>query len=163
VQPSLIRTEADEVTYHFHVYIRYNLEKSLLEGALTTADIPEYWNEQYKKLLNVDVPDDKRGVLQDVHWSHGSFGYFPTYSLGSLYAAQFYQKAKEVIPDLEEGIRRGETRPLLQWLRENIHNQGRYYTSTELCRKVTGETLNPGAFLQYLGEKYGAIYFDRHL
>lgn len=163
VQPSLIRTEADEVSYHFHVYIRYGLEKSLLEGALSTADIPEYWNEQYKKLLDVDVPDDKQGALQDVHWSHGSFGYFPTYSLGSLYAAQFYQQAKRVIPYLEEGISKGDTRPLLQWLREAIHAKGRYYTSEELCREVTGETLNPDCFLQYVQEKYAVIYFDNHM
>jgi carboxypeptidase Taq len=163
VQPSLIRTEADEVSYHFHVYIRYGLEKNLLEGALSTADLPQYWNEQYKTLLDVEVPDDKRGVLQDVHWSHGSFGYFPTYSLGSLYAAQFYQKAKEVIPDLEAGISTGETGPLLQWLREAIHAKGRYSTSEELCREVTGEPLNPNRFLQYVQEKYRAIYFDNHL
>ena len=163
VQPSLIRTEADEVSYHFHVYIRYQLEKGLLEGSLSTTDLPDYWNHQYKKLLDIEVPDDKRGALQDVHWSHGSFGYFPTYSLGSLYAAQFYQKAKEVLPHLEEGISRGETGPLLQWLRENIHTKGRFYTSEELCKKVTGETLDPGYFLQYVQDKYAAIYFDNDL
>jgi carboxypeptidase Taq len=158
VQPSLIRTEADEISYHFHVYIRYQLEKKLLEGSLTTADIPGYWNEQYKNLLDVDVPDDKQGALQDVHWSHGSFGYFPTYSLGSFYAAQIYQKAKEVIPNMEAEIATGNTAPLLQWLRQSIHTKGRYYTSEELCREVTGQTLDPACFLQYAEEKYNSIY-----
>ncbi|RYZ59158.1 MAG: carboxypeptidase M32, partial [Chitinophagaceae bacterium] len=158
VQPSLIRTEADEISYHFHVYIRYSLEKRLLEGSLQTADIPHFWNEQYKTLLDVSVPDDKSGALQDVHWSHGSFGYFPTYSLGSLYAAQFFAKANAVLPGLEENIRLGNTLPLLQWLRQCIHGKGRYYTSEELCTAVTGEPLNTTYFLHYATEKYAAIY-----
>jgi carboxypeptidase Taq len=159
VQPSLIRTEADEISYHFHVFIRYELEKQLLEGTLQTADIPQFWNEQYKKLLDVNVPDDKQGALQDVHWSHGSFGYFPTYSLGSLYAAQFFAGAKKAIPELEEQIAAGDTAPLLEWLRTTIHNKGRFYTSEELCKEITGEPLNPAYFLQYAAEKYKGIYF----
>ncbi len=158
VQPSLIRTEADEISYHFHVYIRYSLEKRLLEGSLQTADIPHYWKEQYQTLLDVTVPDDKNGALQDVHWSHGSFGYFPTYSLGSLYAAQFFAKAKAALPGLEENIGLGNTLPLLQWLRQCIHEKGRYYTSEELCTAVTGEPLNTTYFLQYATGKYAAIY-----
>ncbi|HET7898887.1 MAG TPA: carboxypeptidase M32, partial [Flavisolibacter sp.] len=158
VQPSLIRTEADEISYHFHVFIRYELEKGLLEGSLQTADIPLLWNDQYKQLLDVNVPDDKQGALQDVHWSHGSFGYFPTYSLGSLYAAQFFDRAKSTLPGLEEQIAEGNTQPLLSWLRETIHAKGRYYTSEELCREVTGEPLNPDYFLAYAKEKYAAIY-----
>lgn len=159
VQPSLIRTEADEISYHFHVYIRYELEKALLDGSLQTAEIPAFWNQQYKRLLDVAVPDDKRGALQDVHWSHGSFGYFPTYSLGSLYAAQFYAAAKQSLPGLEAQISAGDTLALLSWLRKNIHAHGRYYTSEELCREVTGETLNPAYFLRYAEEKYSDIYF----
>jgi carboxypeptidase Taq len=158
VQPSLIRTEADEVSYHFHVYIRYQLEKRLLDGTLATADIPQYWNEQYKELLNVDVPDDKQGALQDVHWSHGSFGYFPTYSLGSFYAAQLFQKAKEVLTGLEADVASGDTGKLLAWLRQEIHAKGRFYTSEDLCRQVTGKGLDPVAFLQYAEEKYRDIY-----
>lgn len=158
VQPSLIRTEADEVSYHFHVFIRYQLEKELLAGTLQTADIPAFWNEQYKQLLDVHVPDDKRGALQDVHWSHGSFGYFPTYSLGSLYAAQFYAQAAKDITGLEAQISQGHTAPLLQWLRANIHARGRYYTSEELCKEVTGEPLNPNHFLTYARGKYAEIY-----
>jgi carboxypeptidase Taq len=158
VQPSLIRTEADEITYHFHVYIRYELEKRLIEGSLSTHEIPFFWNEHYKNLMNVDVPDDKRGCLQDVHWSHGSFGYFPTYSLGSFYAAQFFSTAKLQLKDLEKEIAQGTTSNLLQWLRDNIHIKGRFYTSEELCKAVTGKTLDVTYFINHLLDKYTAIY-----
>jgi len=158
VQPSLIRTEADEITYHFHVYIRYQLEKSLLDGSLTTADIPQFWNEHYKKYLNVTVPNAKNGCLQDVHWSHGSFGYFPTYSLGSFYATQFFAQASKALPGLTDQIAKGELAPLLQWLRKEIHAHGRFYTSEELCRQVSGEGLNVQYFMDYLLEKYTSIY-----
>ncbi|ANE50711.1 carboxypeptidase M32 [Flavisolibacter tropicus] len=158
VQPSLIRTEADEISYHFHVYIRYELEKKLIEGSLKTNEIPHFWNEHYNNLLNVTVPDDKRGCLQDVHWSHGSFGYFPTYSLGSFYAAQFYSSAKSNIPELEEQITKGQTQSLLHWLRENIHAKGRFYTSEELCKQVTGSGLDVSHFMGYILKKFETIY-----
>jgi carboxypeptidase Taq len=158
VQPSLIRTEADEITYHFHVYIRYELEKRLLERSLTTAEIPEYWRVQYKRWMDVTVPDDKHGPLQDVHWSHGSFGYFPTYSLGSFYAAQFYAQAKVEIPGLEGEISQGNTGPLLRWLRQGIHQKGRFYTSAELCQHLTGKPLDVNHFITYVLEKWGKIY-----
>jgi carboxypeptidase Taq len=158
VQPSLIRTEADEITYHFHVYVRYELEKRLIEGSLPTQDIPAVWNEQYKNLMGVEVPNDKKGCLQDVHWSHGSFGYFPTYSLGSFYAAQFFDTAMSRLNDLENEIGRGQTSRLLQWLRENIHNKGRFYLSEELCQAVTGKTLDVSHFLKHLLDKYSSIY-----
>ncbi|MCW3073573.1 MAG: carboxypeptidase [Flaviaesturariibacter sp.] len=158
VAPSLVRTEADEITYHFHVFIRYELEKNLIEGLLTTKDIPAYWNEQYKKWLGVTVPDDKRGCLQDVHWSHGSFGYFPTYSLGSFYAAQFYAQAKKEIPNLENLIKTGDSSTLLSWLRKNIHPFGRKYSSEKLCHKVTAQSLSVEYFLNYVRHKYGSIY-----
>lgn len=158
VTPSLIRTEADELTYHFHVMIRYELEKALLENTITTADIPAFWNERYMKYMNVKVPNDKLGCLQDVHWSHGSFGYFPTYSLGSFYAAQFFAMAEKSIPGLDLQIQKGETHLLLSWLREQVHRYGRMYNSGELCRKVTGEPLNISYFLQYLQRKYENIY-----
>lgn len=158
VQPSLIRTEADEITYHFHVFIRYELEKRLIEGSISTADIPAFWNEQYKKLLDVDVPDDKRGCLQDVHWSHGSFGYFPTYSLGSFYAAQFFGTAKAQLGGLEDDLRAGQTASLLAWLRKEIHAKGRLYQSEELCAAVSGKGLDVSYFLDYLLQKYTNIY-----
>jgi len=158
VQPSFIRTEADEITYHFHVYIRYELEKKLIDKTLQAADIPAFWNENYHKLLGVEVPDDKRGCLQDVHWSHGSFGYFPTYSLGSFYAAQFYATAEEQVKGLENSISRGDYKPLLEWLRTTIHRHGRFFTSEELCKEVSGKTLDVSYFINYLLHKYVSIY-----
>jgi len=158
VQPSLIRTEADEVSYHFHVMIRYELEKQLIGNNLQTSDIPAWWNENYHTWLGVTVPDDKRGCLQDVHWSHGSFGYFPTYSLGSFYAAQLFSAAITQISDLQDNIEKGDTTKLLDWLRGNVHQYGRRYTSEELCAKATGKTLDISYFLSYLLEKYRNIY-----
>ena len=158
VYPSFIRTEADELTYHFHIMIRYELEKKLIEGSIKTDDIPAYWNEQYAKYLGLRVPDDKKGCLQDIHWSHGSFGYFPTYSLGSFYAAQLFAAARKQITDLPIAVEHGNTRPLLDWLRQHIHQYGRLYTSEELCKKASGETLNIQYFLQYVIDKYGKIY-----
>lgn len=158
VSPSLIRTEADEITYHFHVLIRYELEKQLMEGTLHAADLPHAWNELYKKYLGITVPSFDKGVLQDVHWSHGSFGYFPTYSLGSFYAAQFYEQALLDIPDLENQFSIGTFSPMLGWLRERIHQHGRRYTSEELCKKITGTDLDISIFLNSMNKKYAAIY-----
>jgi carboxypeptidase Taq len=158
VKSSLIRTEADEVTYHFHVMIRYEIEKMLISGDLKTRDIPTCWNEQYQRYLDVSVPGDQQGCLQDVHWSHGSFGYFPTYSLGSFYAAQLFHAAKQDLPGLEHEIEQGNTLGLLGWLRQRIHVYGRTYNSEELCEKATGETLKVQYFLDYLLAKYGNIY-----
>lgn len=158
VAASLIRTEADEVSYHFHVMIRYELEKRLIEGSISTQDIPAFWNERYAAYLGVDVPDDKQGCLQDVHWSHGSFGYFPTYSLGSFYAAQFFAAAERQESTLLTDIPKGDTSVLLSWLRRNIHRHGRKFTSEELCQQATGEPLNIQFFLTYLFDKYNNIY-----
>ena len=158
VEPSLIRTEADEVSYHFHVMIRYELEKKLLEGSLAVADIPDWWNASYKTWLDVTVPNDKKGCLQDVHWSHGSFGYFPTYSLGSFYAAQFFSAAENQLPGLHESIGQGDASTLLDWLRNRVHRHGRRYTSEQLCLLATGKTLDISYFLQYLLDKYRNIY-----
>jgi carboxypeptidase Taq len=159
VKPSLIRTEADELTYHFHVMIRYQLEKDLIKGDLQVKDIPAYWNEHYEKHLGVKVPDDKHGCLQDVHWSHGSFGYFATYSLGSFYAAQFWEDAKKKIMNLEQDIATtGETKQLLDWLRLNIHSLGKMYTSEELCKTITGTPLNSNIFVSYLHQKFKELY-----
>lgn len=158
VQPSLIRTEADELTYHFHVMIRYEIEKGLISGTLQTSHLRDAWNQYYRHYLQVEVPDDVRGVLQDIHWSHGSFGYFPTYSLGSFYAAQLYAAAKKQVAGLESGIAAGKYDPLLSWLRTNVHRHGRFYTSNELCEKVTGEGLQFKYFMDYATEKYRGIY-----
>ncbi len=158
VEPSLIRTGADELTYHFHVLIRYEIEKALVEGSIQVNDLPSVWNQKYKEYLNIDVPSDDLGVLQDVHWSHGSIGYFPTYSLGSFYAAQFYQQAKKDLPELESAIIAGNNAPMLDWLREKIHKHGRMFEAGELCTAITGEPLNFSYFMDYAREKYAAIY-----
>lgn len=158
VQPSLIRISADELTYHFHIMVRYEIEKQLFEGKLDVADIPAKWNTAYKSYLNIDVPDDARGCLQDVHWSHGSFGYFPTYSIGSFYAAQFYHWAQQQIPDLEEQIVNGNFTPLLKWLRENIHQHGKLHSADELCQRITGESLSFSYFMNYAKQKYDQLY-----
>jgi carboxypeptidase Taq len=158
VKPSLIRTNADELTYHLHVLIRYEIEKELLSGGIRTSDLPEFWNEKYKSYLDIDVPSDDKGVLQDVHWSHGSFGYFPTYSLGSFYASQFFHTAQMEIPSLMHQIKNGNTMPLLLWLRTNIHKHGRTVLSNELCKNITGEILNFDYFFNYAKTKYDELY-----
>ncbi len=158
VEPSFIRTEADEITYHFHVLIRYEIEKELIEGKIEVKDLPAKWNELYAHYLGITPIDDVTGVLQDVHWSHGSFGYFPTYTLGSFYAAQFYAHARNAIPTLDADIAAGQTAELLSWLRKNIHVHGRRYTSEELCELVTGERLNTEYFLNYARKKYASVY-----
>ncbi|MES1221597.1 MAG: carboxypeptidase M32 [Bacteroidota bacterium] len=158
VEPSFIRTEADEVTYHFHVYIRYQLEKNLIDGTIETKDIQSFWNENYEKYLGIDVMSDNQGCLQDIHWSHGSFGYFPTYSLGSLYAAQFFAAANAQIDNLEKQLQTGDSHNLLEWLRKKVHCHGRKFTSEELCRNITGKTLDARDFMTYLLQKYTTIY-----
>ena len=138
--------------------IRYDIEKMLIEGSIKTKDIPAYWNEHYEKYLGIKVPDDKSGCLQDVHWSHGSFGYFATYSLGSLYAAQLFAAINMQNPALEKELAAGNNRNLLAWLQQQIYRHGRYYTSEELCSRATGETLNSKYFMDYAGKKYNDIY-----
>ena len=158
VEPSLIRTEADEVTYHFHVMIRYEIEKALLSNEIKPGDLAGIWNEYYQKYLGVSSTDDKHGVLQDVHWSHGSFGYFPTYSLGSFYAAQFFEQAMADIANLESQITEGKFDTLLQWLRTHVHQYGRRYRSEELCKHITGRGLDFSSFMRYATKKYSGIY-----
>lgn len=158
VEPSLIRTNADELTYHFHILIRFEIEKALIEGSIEVEQLPSIWNAKYKSYLGIDVPDNTKGVLQDIHWSHGSFGYFPTYSIGSFYAAQFFAQAEKDIPGLKAHIEKGELKPLLDWLREKIHRHGKFYTASELCEKITGEKLNFRYFMDYAKNKFGIIY-----
>lgn len=158
ITPSLIRTEADEITYHFHVIIRYELEKELIRGSLKTEDIPAWWGENYRSLLNLEVPDDLTGCLQDVHWSHGSFGYFATYSLGSLYAAQFYAAILRQVPGAEEKIAMGDNSLIHSWLKENIYSKGKFHTSAELCKQATGHELNSSYFIDYVSVKLNKTY-----
>ena len=143
---------------YFHILIRFEIEKALIEGSLEVRDLPAAWNKKYKDYLGIEVPSDSKGVLQDIHWSQGSFGYLPTYSLGSFYAAQFYEKAKTTIPDLEKNIENGNMLPLLNWLKESIHQYGKLYSAEELCVKITGEKLNFKYFMDYARKKYSKLY-----
>lgn len=158
VRPSLIRVEADEATYDLHVMVRFELEQRLLDGGLAVADLPEAWNRLYREFLGVQVPDDRRGCLQDVHWSCGLFGYFPTYTLGNLYAAQFAAAADRALGGLGPLLERGQFDTLREWLRRQIHRHGRRHEPAELCRLVTGSPLSPEPFLHHLESKLGGVY-----
>jgi carboxypeptidase Taq len=158
VRPSLIRTESDEVTYNLHILIRFELELDLINDKLPVTDLPEAWHSKYREYLGIQSPTDSDGVLQDVHWSSGAFGYFPTYSLGNLYAAQFFEKANKDLGDLSSMFRRGEFMPLREWLRKNIHSQGRRYPAAELGSRVTGSPLSHDALMRHLRSKFGPLY-----
>jgi carboxypeptidase Taq len=158
VAPGLIRISSDELSYHFHIILRTELEDDLINRRLRVADLPAAWNEKVKSYLGLDVPSDSMGVLQDIHWSHGSFGYFPTYSLGSFYAAQFMDAAMLALPGLDAEIRRGEFGRLKAWLNREIHAQGRLYSSEELCQRVTGKPLDVQHFIRYAKAKYSQVY-----
>lgn len=151
VQPSLIRTEADEVTYPMHVMVRYELEKQLIGGSLSTADLPEKWNAMYREYLGIEVPSDSLGVLQDMHWSNGTFGYFPTYVLGSAYASQFLHAMEQEL-DVGALLSTGNLSPIRQWLTEHVHRFGQMYLPGQLLEKATGEPFNPGYYVQHLKE-----------
>ncbi|MDP9349212.1 MAG: carboxypeptidase M32, partial [Gemmatimonadota bacterium] len=158
VAPGLIRVEADEATYNLHVMLRFDLERALLSGDLPVADLPGAWNERMRADLGVEVPDDARGALQDIHWSMGALGYFPTYTLGNLYAAQLWEIIRAELPGLDDAFRRGEFQPLLEWLREKVHRHGRRFTAPELCARVTGRPLSPEPLLRYLEGKLRSLY-----
>ncbi|HEX6987973.1 MAG TPA: carboxypeptidase M32 [Bacillota bacterium] len=158
VEPSFIRTEADEVTYNLHIFLRFELEQALLDGDLKVADLPGAWNGKMQAYLGVTPPDMLRGVLQDVHWSDDLFGYFPTYSLGTVLAVQFYEKALADHPGLPEEIRQGRFDTLHRWLTDNVHRHGARYEPAQLIRRVTGTDLDAGPYLRYIRAKYGEIY-----
>ena len=158
VKPSLIRVEADEATYNLHIALRLELERALISGDLAVADLPGAWAERFAALFGLTVPSDREGCLQDIHWSFGGFGYFPTYTLGNLYAAQLMNAANEAIPDLREGIRRADFAPLKGWLTANVHAHGRRYRAAELCERATGHSLDAGEFVGYLREKLARFY-----
>lgn len=161
VEPNLIRVDSDEVTYNLHIILRYEIERELVDGRIKVEDLPEAWNAKVKQYLGLDVPNDAKGVLQDVHWSHGSFGYFPTYSLGNLYAAQIFHTLKEVFPDFNERVAAGEMKFAREWLRDKLHKYGTTYRAHELIKMMTGRELDPRYFLEYLAAKFGKIYnFD---
>ena len=158
VKSSLIRVEADEITYNLHILLRFEIERGLFTDEFTANDLSAVWNEKMETFLGIKPPDDRDGVLQDIHWSHGSFGYFPTYTLGNLYAAQFYQAAERDLPDLADQIARGELLPIRDWLKRNIHLPGMTYRAGELVERVTGEPLTADYFLAYVHDKYSSLY-----
>jgi carboxypeptidase Taq len=157
-KPSLIRVEADEATYNMHVMIRFEIERALMSGTMKVKDVPAEWNRRYKEYLNVKVPDDRRGCLQDVHWSFGLIGYFPTYTLGNLYCAQFWDKITSDLPDLQKEIAKGKFGDLKRWLNEKIHKHGRRYRAGDLCKKVTGKELSSAPLMAHLTQRAQAVY-----
>jgi carboxypeptidase Taq len=157
-KPSLIRVEADEATYNLHVMVRFEIERALLNGTMKVKDVPGEWNRRYKEYLGVKVPDDRRGCLQDVHWSFGLVGYFPTYTLGNLYAAQLWEKINADIPDLQKQIAKGKFDALKKWLNTKIHRHGRRYRAADLCRMVTGADLSADPLMRHLESRAEAVY-----
>jgi carboxypeptidase Taq len=158
VKPSLIRVEADELTYCLHIILRFNLELDLISDKLNTRELPQLWNEKINKLLGVKPKNDKDGVLQDMHWSGGNFGYFPTYAIGSIYAAQIFEKLQNENPNLNDEIEVGNFSNIINWLKVNIYNKGRMNTSEEIIKNICGENLNSEKFIKYLKKKYFKIY-----
>lgn len=158
VEPSLIRIDADELTYSLHIIIRYEMEKLLINSDIDIDDVPRFWNEKYKEYLGVEPENDAEGVLQDIHWSGGDFGYFPSYALGNLYGAQIFNKLKEEMPDWNENICSGNFLPITEWLKENVHRYGATLKPAELIKQVTGEELSSKYFIAYLNDKFGELY-----
>ncbi|MCD6344638.1 MAG: carboxypeptidase M32, partial [Anaerolineae bacterium] len=158
VQPDFIRVEADEVTYNLHIFVRFELEQAMVDGSLQVEDIPDAWNAKYEEYLGITPRNDAEGCLQDVHWSHGTIGYFPTYTLGNLISAQLYRRAKQDLPGLEAGFAEGNFHSLLQWLREHVHVHGAKFTAAELLERELGEEISAQPLLDYMRERYMEIY-----
>ncbi|HBE69272.1 MAG TPA: carboxypeptidase M32 [Planctomycetaceae bacterium] len=158
VQPSLIRVEADEVTYNLHIMIRFEIEQALLSGDLPISDAPDAWNSKYQEYLGITPPTHRDGILQDVHWSAGLVGYFPTYTLGNIFAAQLMESAADAIGDIPKLLERGEFQPLMTWLRKHVHEAGACYVSEDLVRRVTGKPTSSEPLIKYLKSKLSPIY-----
>jgi len=157
VQPSLIRTQADELTYSLHVLIRYEIEKMLIEEDLDVEKLPQIWADKYEEYLGVRPKDVSEGVLQDIHWSQGSFGYFPSYALGSAFGAQLYAYMRKQM-DFEDLLRNGDITTIREYLREHVHQYGKLKNSRQMLKDITGEDFNPQYYIDYLKEKYSAVY-----
>jgi len=159
VEPSLIRVEADEATYNMHIILRFELEQAMLADEFPLEQLPEEWNRRMWEYLGIEVPNDTLGVLQDVHWSGGSIGYFPTYALGNLISAQIWERITAELPDLSDAVEAGDFSPLRDWLRENLHRYGRKFTPSETLERVVGTTqIDPEPYVRYLREKLAGIY-----
>jgi len=158
IKPSYIRVEADEATYSLHIILRFELEQELIAGTLAVQDLPEAWNSRFKQYLGIDVPDDARGVLQDVHWSAGLIGYFPTYAIGNLIAGQLWERVHLDVPGLDDSIRAGELGPLREWLGEHVHRHGAKFRAAELVQYAVGGPIRVAPFVSYLKRKLGDVY-----
>tara|TARA_B110000902_G_C14234333_1_gene560071 strand:- start:580 stop:1749 length:1170 start_codon:yes stop_codon:yes gene_type:complete len=158
IEPSLIRVEADEATYNLHIMIRYEIEKMLISGDIEVDDLPKVWNEMYDEFLGISAPNNALGVLQDVHWSMGAFGYFPTYTLGNLYSAQLLNAARKELGDIEAQIRNGNFSPLLNWMRDKVHSRGSILEPALLIEEATGSLPSSDEFVDYLREKINDLY-----
>jgi carboxypeptidase Taq len=158
VKPSKIRVDADEVTYSLHVIIRFEIERDLLKGKISTEDLPKIWNAKYKEYLGVDIENDSEGVMQDTHWPAGYFGYFPSYALGNIYNGQMLHVIKKEIPTFNDLLRKGDFKPIIDWLIEKVHKPSNLYDPPELMKRISGEEINPKYFIEYLGEKFSSIY-----
>jgi carboxypeptidase Taq len=158
VEPSLIRVEADEATYNLHIMLRLELEIALMEGSLAVKDLPEAWNSRMKDYLGIVPPTNREGVLQDVHWSSGLFGYFPTYALGNLISAQIWEKLNQAIPNLESQIEAGKFDEMLGWLRTNLHRHGAKFEPQVMVKRITGTGISPEPYMRYLTQKFTDIY-----
>jgi carboxypeptidase Taq len=158
IRPSLIRTESDEATYNLHIMLRFDLEQAMLKGDLIPADLPSIWNQRMKSDLGVTPPNDAQGCMQDIHWAGGAIGYFPTYTLGNLYAAQLFEQARTDLGDLDGMFAAGEFAPLLDWLRRHVHSVGQMYTAGQLMKKITGKTLDPVPLMNHLNRKAAEFY-----
>ena len=164
VQPGLIRVEADELTYDLHILMRTEIESDLIAGKLSVSELPDAWNALIKRDLGLDVPDDRRGVLQDIHWSSGQIGTFCNYTIGNVMAAQLFTEALKRDAEIEPALSAGDYAPLRVWLGDNIHQHGRRFTRNELLVRSTGRTLDPAPYLAYLTEKYTGLYgLKQHL
>jgi carboxypeptidase Taq len=158
VKPSLIRIEADEVTYSLHIIIRFEIERDLFAGKIEVSELPSVWNQKYKDYLGLDVPDDAKGVMQDTHWASGYFGYFPSYALGNIYDGMFLEKLNKDMPDWLNQVGKGEIKPTINWLKENVHQKSSLYDPRDLAEKVTGMKFSAKPFLNYLEDKFSKLF-----
>jgi len=157
VEPSLIRIEADEVTYSLHIIIRYEIERDLFADKISISELPQIWNERYEEYLGVKVPDNENGVLQDTHWASGYYGYFPSYAMGNVYDGMWLEKIAKDEPNWLAEVGKGNTKPAIDWLKQNVHHYSSLYDPADLVKKITGKETTAGPYLNYLENKYSDL------
>ena len=158
VQPSLIRIEADEVTYSLHIIIRYEIERDLFSDKISISELPQIWNDRYEEYLGIKVPDDTNGVMQDTHWASGYFGYFPSYAMGNVYDGMWIEKLLKDVPNWLEEVGKGNNTPAINWMKKNVHNYSSLYDPADLVKKVTGKETTPKPYIEYLETKYSELF-----